>query len=58
MSFWRKENLIVYTKGKYRDKEEIFSDYNGRLKNIALVVLINEGSAVCSQKLFLDVSKI
>ncbi len=41
--------LIVYTEGKYRKREEIFSDYNGRLKNIELVVLINEGSASASE---------
>ena len=41
--------LIVYTEGKYRKKEEIFSDYNGRLKNIELVVIINEGSASASE---------
>ena len=41
--------LIVYTEGKYRKREEIFSDNNGRLKNIELVVLINEGSASASE---------
>ena len=47
--FLEKGELIVYTKGKYRDKEEIFSDAAGSLKDIALVVLINEGSASASE---------
>ena len=46
--FLENGELIVYTEGKYRKKEEIFSDYNGRLKNIELVILINEGSASAS----------
>ena len=41
--------LIVYTEGKYREKEEIFSDEDGRLKHIELAVLINEGSASASE---------
>ena len=41
--------LIVYTEGKYRKKEEIFSDDDGRLKHIELAVLINEGSASASE---------
>ena len=45
--FLEKGELIVYTKGKYRSKEEIFSDVGGGLKDIELVVLINEGSALC-----------
>lgn len=47
--FLKEEELIVYTKGKYRKKEEIFSSKNGSLKNIELVVLINEGSASASE---------
>ena len=41
--------LIVYTEGKYRKKEEVFSDEDGRLKHIELAVLINEGSASASE---------
>jgi len=41
--------LIVYTEGKYRKKEEIYSDNDGNLKDIELVVLINEGSASASE---------
>ena len=41
--------LIVYTEGKYRKKEEIFSDNEGSLHDIELVVLINEGSASASE---------
>ena len=44
MNFRKRRRLIVYTKGKYRNREEIFSDAEGRLKDIELVVLINEGS--------------
>ena len=47
--FLEKGELIVYTKGKYRSKEEIFSDAGGSLKDIELVVLINEGSASASE---------
>ena len=47
--FLEKGELIVYTKGKYRSREEIFSDAGGSLKDIELVVLINEGSASASE---------
>ena len=43
--FLEEGELIVYTEGKYRKKEEIFSDNEGSLHDIELVVLINEGSA-------------
>ncbi|MGY8989139.1 MAG: S41 family peptidase, partial [Flavobacteriales bacterium] len=47
--FLDKGELIVYTEGKYRKKEEIFSDEEGRLKQIELAVLIDEGSASASE---------
>ena len=47
--FLEKGELIVYTQGKYRVREEIFSDDGGSLKDIELVVLINEGSASASE---------
>ena len=47
--FLEEGELIVYTEGKYRKKEEIFSDEDGRLKHIELAVLINEGSASASE---------
>ena len=47
--FLNEGELIVYTEGKYRKKEEIFSDEDGRLKHIELAVLINEGSASASE---------
>ena len=40
---------IVYTEGKYRNKQEIFSDKEGSLKQINLAVLIDEGSASASE---------
>ena len=47
--FLEEGELIVYTEGKYRKKEEIFSDNDGSLHDIELVVLINEGSASASE---------
>lgn len=47
--FLEKGELIVYTEGKYRIKQQVYSDTAGRLKNIKLVVLINEGSASASE---------
>tara|TARA_B110000881_G_scaffold148034_1_gene131113 strand:- start:3 stop:965 length:963 start_codon:yes stop_codon:yes gene_type:complete len=47
--FLEEGELIVYTEGKYRKKEEIFSDNEGSLHDIELVVLINEGSASASE---------
>ena len=47
--FLEEDELIVYTEGKYRSKKEYFSDENGRLKQIELAILINEGSASASE---------
>jgi carboxyl-terminal processing protease len=41
--------LILYTAGNHRSKEEIFSDNDGRLIDTKLVVLIDEGSASASE---------
>ena len=47
--FLEKGELLVYTEGEYRKKQEVYSDDDGRLKHIKLVVLINEGSASASE---------
>ena len=47
--FLESGNLILYTEGKYRSRDEIFSNQEGRLKHIEVVVLINEGSASASE---------
>ena len=47
--FLNEGELIVYTEGKYRKKEEYFSSEDGRLKQIDLAVLIDEGSASASE---------
>ena len=44
-----KEELIVYTQGRMRDKSEIYSRSQTILKDNKLVVLINEGSASASE---------
>ncbi len=41
--------LIVYTKGNKRSKDEIYSTKNGSLTNTDLVILIDEGSASASE---------
>ena len=47
--FLEEGELIVYREGKYRRKKETYSDNDGRLKKIDLVILINEGSASASE---------
>ena len=44
-----KEELIVYTQGRMREKNEIYSRSQTILKENKLVVLINEGSASASE---------
>lgn len=44
-----KNSLIVYTKGRNRDRNEIISSGKSRLEKIKLVILINEGSASASE---------
>ena len=41
--------LIVYTQGKAREKREYFASSKGKLENIEVAVLINEGSASASE---------
>lgn len=42
-------NLIVYTEGRSRAKEEYFSNASGQLINTDVIVLIDEGSASASE---------
>ncbi len=42
-------NLIVYTEGRNREREDVYSGINGILKNNKVVVLIDEGSASASE---------
>ncbi len=41
--------LIVFTKGRMREKSEIFSNKTTELENTKIIVLINEGSASASE---------
>ena len=45
----KKGELIVYTMGRMRDKNEIYSEKNNKLQNVRIAVLINEGSASASE---------
>ena len=47
--FLKAGELIVFTKGKNRVKQEVFATNKGSLENISVVVLINEGSASASE---------
>ena len=42
-------NLIVFTKGRNRNKKEIYATQEGSLEDINIIVLINEGSASASE---------
>ena len=42
-------NLIVYTEGRNRPRENYFSTKRGALENIGIIVLIDEGSASASE---------
>ena len=42
-------NLIVFTKGRKRNKQESFATIKGSLKHIEIICLINEGSASASE---------
>ena len=44
-----KGELIVFTKGRMREKSEIFSNKTTELENTKIIVLINEGSASASE---------
>ena len=45
----KKDNLIVYTEGRNRTKNEFYSTNGGILENTPLVILIDEGSASASE---------
>ena len=47
--FLKKNELIVYTEGDKRGKQEYFATKQGSLENTEIVVLINEGSASASE---------
>ena len=41
--FLKKGELIVFTEGRNRDRNEIFASSNGKLEEIKVIILINEG---------------
>ena len=47
--FLKDGELIVFTEGRNRPKEETFATKNGQLENIMVIVLIDEGSASASE---------
>ena len=47
--FLEKGDLIVYMEGRNRPRNDVFADGKGSLRDIALAVLINEGSASSSE---------
>lgn len=47
--FLLKGNLIVYTEGRARPREEYFATEKGTLQDIDVIVLIDEGSASASE---------
>jgi len=47
--FLKDGELIVFTEGRNRPKEETFATQNGQLENIKVIVLIDEGSASASE---------
>ena len=47
--FLKDGELIVFTEGRNRPKEETFATQNGQLQNIKVIVLIDEGSASASE---------
>lgn len=47
--FLPKGDLIVYTEGKSRDRTDYYATSRGRLEDIELAILINEGSASASE---------
>tara|TARA_B100002052_G_scaffold85550_1_gene78595 strand:- start:305 stop:1900 length:1596 start_codon:yes stop_codon:yes gene_type:complete len=47
--FLKNNELIVYTEGDKRGKQEYFATKKGSLESIGIVVLINEGSASASE---------
>ena len=47
--FLKLGELIVFTEGRNRRKQETFATQNGSLENIEVIALINEGSASASE---------
>ena len=47
--FLKDGELIVFTEGRNRPKEETFATRNGQLENMKIIVLIDEGSASASE---------
>lgn len=47
--FLEKGELIVFTEGRNRTKQEIFATQKGALENMPVSILINEGSASASE---------
>jgi len=47
--FLKDGELIVFTKGRKRSKEEVFATGKGQLEDINIIVLIDEGSASASE---------
>lgn len=47
--FLNKGDLIVYMEGKHRPRQDFHADGTGKLKDIALYILIDEGSASSSE---------
>ncbi len=47
--FLQEGELIVYTKGKSREKQDYYSTSKGILENIKVSIIVNEGSASASE---------
>ena len=47
--FLKQGDMVVYMEGLHRKREDLYADGRGRLKNIGLKVLIDEGSASSSE---------
>ena len=47
--FLRDGDMVVYMEGLHRNREDLYADGKGRLKDIGLKVLIDEGSASSSE---------
>ena len=47
--FLNQKEMVVYMEGRHRNREDLYADGRGRLKDIGLKVLIDEGSASSSE---------
>ncbi len=47
--FMPKGRLIVYMQGEHLKRQDFFTSSDGRLQNVKLVILVNEGSASASE---------